>query len=254
MTEHEASRTLLKSPPELWAECSDAGSLARHIGEFGAIRITRLEPESAVAWEGTLASGTVRLEPSGWGTRVILTARARPAQAVDDAPTGAAEDAVAEPPAAHDAALEPEASAGRLGNGRSASPDDEQASRRAGPDAAAPPGIATPPRAVVPPAVTPPAPPATPPRAQPAHRSGLLSRIMGRFRRSPVQAPAPGLAPPPPPPSPIAAPEEPMPAPGPACLEPDVLLEAALDSLGRAHRRPFAPADQGSPTTPAAAC
>jgi hypothetical protein len=75
MTEHEASRTLVKSPPELWAECSDAASLARHLGQFGEIRITRLEPETAVAWEGENASGTVRLEPSGWGTRVILTAR-----------------------------------------------------------------------------------------------------------------------------------------------------------------------------------
>lgn len=72
---HEASRTLLKSPPELWAECSDAASLNRHLDSFGEIRITRLEPETAVAWEGDTASGTVRLEPSGWGTRVILTAR-----------------------------------------------------------------------------------------------------------------------------------------------------------------------------------
>src|ERR1700752_4400428 len=75
MTEHEASRTLVKSPPELWAECSESSTLARHLGQFGEITITRLEPESAVAWEGTLASGTVRLEPSGWGTKVILTAQ-----------------------------------------------------------------------------------------------------------------------------------------------------------------------------------
>jgi hypothetical protein len=74
MAEHEASRTLVKSPPELWAECSDASSLERHLGQFGEIRITRLEPETAVAWEGAHASGTVRLEPSGWGTRVIITA------------------------------------------------------------------------------------------------------------------------------------------------------------------------------------
>lgn len=74
-TEHQASRTLVKSPPELWAECSDAGSLARHIGEFGEIRITRLEPETCVAWEGEHASGTIEIEPSGWGTRVTLTAQ-----------------------------------------------------------------------------------------------------------------------------------------------------------------------------------
>src|SRR6516225_435173 len=74
MTEHVASRTLVKSPPELWAECSDAGSLARHLDQFGDIKITRLEPETAVAWEGERARGTVRIEPAGWGTKVILTA------------------------------------------------------------------------------------------------------------------------------------------------------------------------------------
>jgi hypothetical protein len=76
MTEHEESRTLVKSPPELWGECSEAASLARHLDQFGQIRITRLKPETAVAWEGERARGTVRLEPSGWGTRVVLTARA----------------------------------------------------------------------------------------------------------------------------------------------------------------------------------
>src|SRR5581483_592543 len=74
MTELQASRTLVKSPPELWAECSDAASLARHLDGFGEIRITRLEPETAVAWEGERARGTVRIEPAGWGTKVILTA------------------------------------------------------------------------------------------------------------------------------------------------------------------------------------
>jgi hypothetical protein len=74
MTEHEASRTLVKSTPELWAECSHAASLAKHLGAFGEIHITKLEPETAVAWEGEDVRGTVTLEPSGWGTRVILTA------------------------------------------------------------------------------------------------------------------------------------------------------------------------------------
>jgi len=70
----EAKRTLVKSPPELWAEVSDPGALARHLGEFGEIRITRTQPESIVEWEGETASGCVRLEPAGWGTRVTLTA------------------------------------------------------------------------------------------------------------------------------------------------------------------------------------
>jgi hypothetical protein len=74
MDEPRAQRTLVKSPPELWAEISDLEALARHLGEFGEIRITRLEPETTVAWEGDRASGTVQLEPSGWGTKVTLTA------------------------------------------------------------------------------------------------------------------------------------------------------------------------------------
>src|SRR6201995_1503550 len=81
MTELQASRTLVKSPPELWAECSDAASLARHLDQFGEIRITRLDPETAVAWEGEQVRGTVRIEPAGWGTKVILTA----GQEVEDA-------------------------------------------------------------------------------------------------------------------------------------------------------------------------
>ena len=74
MTELTAVRTLVKSAPELWAVCSDADSLAQHLGAFGEIRITRLEPETTVAWEGERASGTVRIEPSGWGTKVTVTA------------------------------------------------------------------------------------------------------------------------------------------------------------------------------------
>jgi hypothetical protein len=87
MSEHEECRTLVKSPPELWSECSDAASLGRHLDGFGEIRITRLEPETAVAWEGEQVSGTVRLEPSGWGTKVIL--RAREADGGDPPPGGA---------------------------------------------------------------------------------------------------------------------------------------------------------------------
>ncbi len=79
-----ASRTLVKSPPELWSECSDSASLARHLGRFGEIRVTRLEPESAVAWEGEEFSGTVRLEPAGWGTKVILTAHPADADEVPE--------------------------------------------------------------------------------------------------------------------------------------------------------------------------
>jgi hypothetical protein len=98
MAEHEASRTLVKSAPELWAECSDAASLARHLGRFGEIRITKLEPETAVAWEGNDVSGTVTLEPSGWGTRVTLTASADASSSeVDPLPELGPEAEVSEP-------------------------------------------------------------------------------------------------------------------------------------------------------------
>ncbi|HET9890907.1 MAG TPA: hypothetical protein VFQ42_10430, partial [Mycobacterium sp.] len=114
MTMHEASRTLLKSPPELWAECSDAASLNRHLDSFGEIRITRLEPETAVAWEGETVSGTVRLEPSGWGTRVILTAE-EPTPAGNAPPPGVHEPApaagVAEEKTESEGMVEPEAPA-----------------------------------------------------------------------------------------------------------------------------------------------
>src|SRR4051794_24312356 len=93
--EPSAQRTLVKSPPELWAEVSDVESLARHLGEFGEIRITRLEPETTVAWEGERASGTVMLEPSGWGTKVTLTAEPK---AVAPAPPPAATPVPVAPP------------------------------------------------------------------------------------------------------------------------------------------------------------
>jgi hypothetical protein len=94
MAERTASRTLVKSAPELWAECSDAASLARHLGAFGEIRITRLEPETAVAWEGDAARGTVVLEPSGWGTKVVLTATPETPVAVQaDAPPPSRDEA-----------------------------------------------------------------------------------------------------------------------------------------------------------------
>ena len=75
MPDLRVRRTLVKSPPELWAEVSEVEALARHLGEFGEITITRAEPETTVAWEGDGASGTVELEPTGWGTKVTMTAQ-----------------------------------------------------------------------------------------------------------------------------------------------------------------------------------
>ncbi len=95
MEEPRAQRTLVKSPPELWAEVSDLEALAAHLGAFGEIRITRTEPETTVAWEGDRARGTVELEPSGWGTKVTLTAEVSAAEEQAAAPP----EPVPEPPA-----------------------------------------------------------------------------------------------------------------------------------------------------------
>lgn len=92
-----AKRTLVKSPPELWSELSEVERLARHLGAFGEIRITRLDPERAVAWEGEHASGTVSIEPSGWGTKVTLTAELTGAPADVPAAAGEAGVEAAEP-------------------------------------------------------------------------------------------------------------------------------------------------------------
>jgi hypothetical protein len=73
MISSEVQRTLVKSPPELWAEISDPQALARHLGEFGEIRITRVQPEQKVEWEADDASGSIVIKPSGWGTKVKLS-------------------------------------------------------------------------------------------------------------------------------------------------------------------------------------
>src|SRR3954447_25441686 len=104
----EAKRTLVKSPPELWAEVSDAAALARHLGEFGEIRITRTQPESLVEWEGEKATGSVVLEPSGWGTRVTLPAEPAPAAAPEPQPEAAEPAPEPEPEPEPEPAPEPE--------------------------------------------------------------------------------------------------------------------------------------------------
>jgi hypothetical protein len=109
----EARRTLVKSPPELWAELSDPESLAKHLEAFGEIRITRLDPESTVAWEGDRARGTVELSASGWGTKVTISAEPFDDAAALQQPLAADVEAEQEPEPAPPApepaaALEPE--------------------------------------------------------------------------------------------------------------------------------------------------
>jgi hypothetical protein len=230
---HEASRTLVKSPPELWAELSDPASLSRHLGDFGEIRITRLEPETAVAWEGDRASGTVRLEPSGWGTRVVLTA----------SPAGGGEASPAPASTAPPAPL----------------PDSAPPGPAPAPSLPGPAPHPTPPEPLPDPSPFPPA----------ARRRGLLARVMrflGAQHRLPEAVPvstAPEPRPATPGPEPAAAAQSPEPVvaaqpadpegvpgalaaedpgavPGALAAEdPGGILSAALDSLGQAHHRPF---------------
>lgn len=70
MTSYEVSRTLVKSPPELWAELEGE----RLKDALGDATIRPTDPERELAWEADGAAGIARLEPSSWGTKVTLTA------------------------------------------------------------------------------------------------------------------------------------------------------------------------------------
>jgi hypothetical protein len=87
MEQSTAQRRLVRSPPEVWAQVRDGDALSRRLAQSGAIRITRWEPETTVAWEGDRASGTVELAAAGLGTTVTLTARSPPGR-VTPGPTG----------------------------------------------------------------------------------------------------------------------------------------------------------------------
>src|SRR3954447_18182767 len=100
MPDLTAKRTLVKSPPELWEELSEVEGLTKHLGAFGEIKITKLEPEHTVAWEGEHASGTVSIEPSGWGTKGTLHAELPDEEAPEAEDPATEEPAAAEEPVA----------------------------------------------------------------------------------------------------------------------------------------------------------
>lgn len=237
MISSEVQRTLVKSPPELWAELSDPAALARHLGELGEIRITRVEPEKLVEWEAVDASGKVLLKQSGWGTKVTLTA--------------AREVAVPEPPA-------------ELVPARIAEPKPEPAIE------VEPEPVAVeepePEAIVVEPVVeSPPNPEPGTIVEEPTRRPGFFARLFGRRKEQALPQPsaepetalaaespaaieiaepepAPEDAPPPP-----HEPAEEVPdiaaelraAEEAATAEVTAVLTAVLDRLGAAHHRPF---------------
>ncbi len=67
---YEVSRTLVKSPPELWEELQTD----RLPGAIDGARVRPKEDQRTLEWEAEGARGTAVLEPAGWGTRVTLTA------------------------------------------------------------------------------------------------------------------------------------------------------------------------------------
>jgi hypothetical protein len=241
MPDFTAERRLVKSPPELWAELSELERLARHLGAFGEIRITKLEPESTVAWEGEHASGTVSIEPSGWGTKVTL-------KAVLPEPPAPEPEPEPEQPTVESAALEPpppEPAVPSTPEGEALESLFRAADKPSEPD----------PRPV----------PDTP-------RRGFFSRWMSsRWTRRGVVLPTaetdplpaePEPLPPEPEPQPVEPEPEPQPVepeptlptaePTPAAepdpdppapgLDPDAAeaaLNGMLDTLGAAHHRPF---------------
>ena len=216
MPETCAQRTLVKSPPELWAEISDAQTLARRLSAFGEVRITRIEPETAVAWEGALVRGTVELAASGWGTKVTITAE--PLAATVAPPAEAAPAAEPEPAPVADTSpsATPEAT------GTDIPPQDLRPAPREGFFARLAGWWNTGRWEAQRPAPEP-----TPDRA-PAPEPAVASVELEPAER----APEPPIA--------IEAPEvEPTVRAEPAAGELEGLLVAVLDDLGSAHHRPF---------------
>jgi hypothetical protein len=261
MPDLSAERRLVKSPPELWAELSEVERLAKHLGAFGEIRITKLDPERSVVWEGDHVSGTVSIEASGWGTKVTLTAEvpgdAPPPEEFETEPEETQPEVPAEDP------VEEEFE-------RPAPPEEEPA----GPDEAA--------RASEPPGPTP-APPRSLDDLAPLvgrRQPRLLSRLFAGWRVAPlapepvqrqqdwlehalvdsavsahagqpeadlfaansVPTPKPQAQPLEPAPEPEAdLPETQLPEPEQtrATTEAQAVLDSVLDTLGSAHHRPF---------------
>ena len=215
MPDLTVKRTLVKSPPELWSEVSEVESLARHLDQLGEIKISRLEPERTVAWEGKHARGTVEIEESGWGTQVTLTAE------VETAPVPSPQSPGVRAPAA---AVEPPAPV--------AEPEPVVTEPEPGPVAEEAPPVMAQSRAGM-------------------FSRWFFRQRRAELEAEPehVVPPEPVAAPAPEPePEPIPVVPEPEPEPEPVAEEAPpgldaervlAVLEETLDSLGSAHHRPF---------------
>jgi hypothetical protein len=224
--------------------------LAKHLGAFGEIKITKLEPEHTVAWEGEHASGTVSIEPSGWGTKVTLHAelpdeRRRRPEPVAAGPEPEPVPAEPKPVAAEPEPVpaEPEPTSAKV------EPEPEPPAAKDEPVIVEPVLLPEPKRRgflgwlfrtrTAPPANAPqpfaneaePEPVVTEPEPVGARPEG---------EQVAVEPPEPVTAEPPP--EPVAAESEPESPAAAASLNPEraqVVLDEALDALGAAHHRPF---------------
>lgn len=234
----------MKSPPELWAEISEVSSLARHLGEFGEIRITKLEPETTVAWEGDTARGTVELQASGWGTKVTLTAEL----------LEAAEPVTAEPVAQPAATPDPEPAA----------TTETVCTHDQGLDTGAHAPVVEPQPAARPEPEPEPQPAAVEPQAAPV-KLGFFARLFGR-KPKPAPAPEPAAVAVEPEPEPVAVEPEPVavapePEPEPVAVEPEPEPAAAAaaetvctddQGLDTSAHAPAAAEPEPEPVAPAA--
>lgn len=73
MANVEVSRTLVKSPPEVWAELGRDGRLAELIGDE-SLQVTVAEELAVLEWQAASSSGRIEIHASGWGTKVSLVA------------------------------------------------------------------------------------------------------------------------------------------------------------------------------------
>ena len=258
MPDLTAKRTLVKSPPELWEELSEVDRLAKHLSAFGEITITKLEPEHTVAWEGERASGTVSIEPSGWGTKVTLHAELpepdeqEPEPDPEQAPAEPAAEAPIEEPevGTQESAVEPEAELeaepevepeveptrrrgfwGWLFRERTDSPARAVMAAEAEPVAAEPEPSVPEPSEPKPSEPEPSVP--DPSEAEPSAPEPV--EAIADEAEPPADDPEPE-----PEPGPLDA--EPAQPDGSVALDPEralVILDEALDTLGAAHHRPF---------------
>ena len=228
----EVQRTIVKSPPELWAELSDPEALGRHLGELDGVRITRTVPETLLEWEAEAASGAVQLKASGFGTRVVLSLTrdvSEPPAAAEPEPEAVAEEpepkSVVEP--------EPETVAEEPEPKSVVEPEPEPVAEEPEPE----------------PAAAEPEP--EPVAAEPESRRGFFARLFRR-RRAEQIVPDPQIDA-----TPVIEPE-PVTTDEPETAEPQAdlvaeltaveaqmaeqatdLLTGVLDRLGAAHHRPF---------------